>query len=103
MRKTCDSSNADATASLSSRALSRSWPNGFSMTTRVHGPPSAPAPAGATRPRRAQAVDDGAELGRRHGQVEEAVAARAALGVERLEVRAQRLVGARARSNAPRT
>ena len=34
MRKTCSSSKTSWTAALSSRALSRSVPNGFSMITR---------------------------------------------------------------------
>ncbi len=34
IRKTCDSSNTSWTKSLSRIALSRSEPNGFSMTTR---------------------------------------------------------------------
>jgi hypothetical protein len=72
MRKTCDSSNTAAIVSLSSRALARSWPNGFSQ------------------PRR-----DGAELGRRYGEVEEAVSPRPALLVELVEVLGELLVGGR--------
>ncbi len=34
MRKTESCGNTDSTTSLSSRALFRSWPNGFSTTTR---------------------------------------------------------------------
>ena len=35
IRKICDSSNTECTKSLSRTALSRSCPNGFSMTTRA--------------------------------------------------------------------
>ena len=35
MRKTWDSANTSSTRRLSSRADARSWPNGFSITTRV--------------------------------------------------------------------
>ena len=38
MRKTASAGKTDSTMSLSSRALARSWPNGFSMTTRRHDP-----------------------------------------------------------------
>ena len=34
MRKTLSARNTRSTIALSSRADSRSWPNGFSMTTR---------------------------------------------------------------------
>ena len=36
MRKTASGGKTPSTMSLSSRALLRSWPNGFSMTTRRH-------------------------------------------------------------------
>ena len=36
MRKTDSGGKTELTTSLSSRALFRSWPNGFSMTTRRH-------------------------------------------------------------------
>ena len=49
MRNTWDSSNAAATASLSWRALARSWPNGFSKTTRVQAAPPRSSAAEATR------------------------------------------------------
>ena len=35
MRNTCCSRNERCTVSASSRAESRSWPNGFSITTRT--------------------------------------------------------------------
>ena len=37
MRKTASGGKTPSTMSLSSRAVVRSWPNGFSMTTRRHG------------------------------------------------------------------
>ncbi len=40
MRNTDDSGKTLLTTLLSERALSRSWPNGFSMTTRLHRSPS---------------------------------------------------------------
>ena len=46
MRKLCFSSSTSATTPWSARADSRSWPNGFSITTRDHGPLS----GGATSP-----------------------------------------------------
>ena len=55
-------------------------------------------PGGATSFEAAQPLDDGTELRRRHREVEEAIAPRAPLGVDALEVRAQRLVRASARS-----
>jgi hypothetical protein len=38
MRNTESGGKTPSTMSLSSRALSRSWPNGFSMTTRRQAP-----------------------------------------------------------------
>ena len=38
MRNTASSGNTSLTTALSSRALCRSWPKGFSMTTRRHDP-----------------------------------------------------------------
>ena len=38
MRKACSSANTERTTRLISRALSRSWPSGFSRTTRTFGP-----------------------------------------------------------------
>jgi len=37
MRNTESEPNTEFTISLSCRALARSWPNGFSITTRRHG------------------------------------------------------------------
>ena len=56
MRKTCCSANTSCTSALSARALARSVPNGFSMTTRASRARSAspssrtvaPAAAGGT-------------------------------------------------------
>ncbi|SHY34911.1 Uncharacterised protein [Mycobacteroides abscessus subsp. abscessus] len=38
MRKTDSSGKTSLTTALSSRALARSWPKGFSITTRRHAP-----------------------------------------------------------------
>ena len=43
MRNTWSGSNTSCTIALSSRALARSWPNGFSMTARRHEPSGASA------------------------------------------------------------
>ncbi|CFR88296.1 Uncharacterised protein [Mycobacterium tuberculosis] len=45
MRKTASSGKTALTALFSSRALARSWPNGFSITTRLHR-----SPCGRARP-----------------------------------------------------
>jgi hypothetical protein len=50
MRKTCCSSNDASIAAFSSRALARSWPNGFSISSRVGGSAPRPSPA-SHRPR----------------------------------------------------
>ncbi len=41
MRKTCPSAKALCRKRFSSRALARSWPNGFSMISRDQGEPCA--------------------------------------------------------------
>ena len=48
MRKTECAGNTASTMSFSARALSRSWPNGFSITTRRHGIGPVPAPVFST-------------------------------------------------------
>ena len=59
MRKTASGGKTFSTMALSSRADARSWPNGFSMTTRRHDPD-----CGVDRPERSScwqtvAKDDG--------------------------------------------
>ncbi len=85
MRNTESGGNTDSTTSFSSRADSRSWPNGFSITTRRHLSvvlPARPALAAAGHLR---------ERLRRDRQVERVVAQRAALRVELLDVGLQPL------------
>ncbi len=101
MRKTCDSSKAEAIASLSARALWMSWPKGFSKTTRVQKPPALFAPRGRDEARAAQPLDDGAELARGHGEVKEPAAHAPALGVGLLEEGAELLEGRRIARRAP--
>ncbi len=54
MRNTELAGNTALSRSFSSLALSRSWPNGFSMTTRRHGraPPLGDCSGGSARPER---------------------------------------------------
>ena len=88
--------DAPRRSSLSSRALSRSWPNGFSMTMRVQ--PGTGSPwrvlarrrrRGAPARRRPAARTMTGNWLRRRRQVEHAVAARAAALVELVEQRRQ--------------
>ena len=87
MRKIESVGNAERSASLSARAESRSWPNGFSMTTRRQ-------PVGAVggvvdESRGLQLLGDEGEVLRRDRQVVRVVAHRAALDVEVLDGLAQ--------------
>ena len=82
MRNTESGPNTSFTISLSSRALARSWPNGFSITTRRHGRwPSGPS-AGVGQAGPLELRHHVGEELRRDRQVEGVVAAGAALGVE---------------------
>ena len=67
------------TIAFSSRALARSWPNGFSITTRRQ---AGRPPPESDRPDSLELLDHGGEGLRRDRQVERVVAAGAALGVE---------------------
>ena len=82
MRKTDCAGKTASTIAFSSRALFRSWPNGFSITTRRHGRGPAAVPPGSDSPERLSCwITSGNGL-RRDGQVERAVAAGAALRVQ---------------------
>ena len=52
MRKTDCAGNTASTIAFSSRALARSCPNGFSITTRRHGCRPATGPPGSDSPDR---------------------------------------------------
>ena len=88
MRKTDPAAKTPSSTSLSSRADSRSWPNGFSTTTRRH---ESVRPVG--EPVLLELADHVAEELRRDRQVERVVAAGAALLVELLDGAAQLLEG----------
>ena len=82
MRKIWLSRKEAWTFSLRARADARSCPNGFSTTRRDHGP----RPFGRVdEPRLAEARGGVADAGGRDGEVEEAVARKAPLRLERLE------------------
>ena len=82
MRNTLSGGNTLSTTSLSSRAVFRSEPNGFSMTTRRQRRRRA-----ARRARAPQLLGDLRERLRRDRQVERVVALRAAVAVELVERR----------------
>ena len=63
MRRICSSSSTSQSSALSARADSRSWPNGFSITTWAF----------SVRPGLAEAVDDGGEERGRDLEVEDRV------------------------------
>ena len=87
MRKIESVGNAERSASLSARAESRSWPNGFSMTTRRQR--SVAVGRVVDESRGLQLLGDDREILRRDRQVVGVVAHRAALDVEVLDGLAQ--------------
>ena len=87
MRKIESVGNAERSASLSARAEARSWPNGFSMTTRRQR--SGWSAVSSTSPESLQLLGDQREVLRRDRQVERVVAHRAALDVELVDGLAQ--------------
>ena len=80
MRNTDSSGNTLLTTLLSSWALCRSWPNGFSITTRLQRPC-----CGRGQPRLLQLLAHHLEGLRRDRQIERVIAACAAVGVEFLQ------------------